>query len=72
MNMSKVHWWNGIDGGEPKCSEKNLAQYHFVRHRCHMDWPGIDINLNLIQRFQLVPCSEHIPSWLKNPSVFSV
>jgi hypothetical protein len=39
---------NDADDREPKILEKNLAQCHFVHHKAHMDWPGIDINLNQI------------------------
>lgn len=27
--------------GQLKFSEKNVSQCHFVRHKLHMDWPGI-------------------------------
>jgi hypothetical protein len=27
---------------KPKYLEKNLAHYHFVHHKFHMDYPGID------------------------------
>jgi hypothetical protein len=33
-------WRWYIDRGNPKNSEKNLSQYHFVHHKSHMDWPG--------------------------------
>jgi hypothetical protein len=36
------HRWNEIDKGKPKYSEKTLSQCHFVRHKSHMDWPGIE------------------------------
>jgi hypothetical protein len=36
------HWWNEIDRGKPKYSEKNLSQCHSVRHKSHMDCPGIE------------------------------
>jgi hypothetical protein len=28
--------------GKTNNSEKNLSQYHFVHHKFHMDWPGIE------------------------------
>jgi hypothetical protein len=31
------HWWNEIDRGIPKYSEKNLPQYHFSHHKSHVD-----------------------------------
>ena len=36
------HWWNEIDRGKPKYSEKNVSQCHFVRHKFHMDRSGIE------------------------------
>ena len=26
---------------EPKYTEKNLSQYHFVIHKSHMHWPAL-------------------------------
>jgi hypothetical protein len=34
--------WNETDRGNPKYSEKNLSQCHFVDHKSHMDRPGIE------------------------------
>jgi hypothetical protein len=36
------HRWNETDREKAKCSRKNLSQSHSVRHKCHMDWPGIE------------------------------
>jgi hypothetical protein len=33
-------WWNDIDRGKPKNSEKNLYQCHFVYHKSHWIDPG--------------------------------
>jgi hypothetical protein len=34
--------WDEIDRGKPKYSGKNLSQSHFVHHKSHMDWAGIE------------------------------
>jgi len=39
-----VHGWNDSDRVKPKYSEKKLSQCHFVHHKSHMDWPGIELN----------------------------
>jgi hypothetical protein len=39
------HRWNAIDREKPKYSRENLSQCHFVRHKSHMDWPGIERGL---------------------------
>jgi len=41
-NTSKEHWWNETDRAEPKYSEKNMTQCHFVRHKSQTYWSGIE------------------------------
>jgi uncharacterized membrane protein len=36
------HRWNEIDRRKPKNSGKNVSQCHFVHHKSHMDWTGIE------------------------------
>jgi hypothetical protein len=43
MKMSVEHSWNDSDSEKPQYSDKNLSQCHFVNHKSHMDWPGIEI-----------------------------
>jgi hypothetical protein len=34
------HWWKSADRIQPKYSEKNLYQRHFVSLKSNMDWQG--------------------------------
>jgi len=36
--MSMEHWKNDTEGGKPKCSERNLLQRHFFRHKSYIDY----------------------------------
>ena len=40
--MSVGHCWNDTDRGKPKYWEGNLSKWHFIHHKCHIDWPGIE------------------------------
>ena len=40
--MSMIRCWNDTDSVKPNYSERNLAQYHYVHHKSHMDWPGTE------------------------------
>jgi hypothetical protein len=40
--MSMERWWTDTETGNPKYSERNLSQRHYVHHKSHMDWPGIE------------------------------
>jgi len=35
------HWWSDVDGVTEKLGGEKLFKYHFVHHRCHMQWHGI-------------------------------
>jgi hypothetical protein len=37
--------WNDIDRGEPKNSEKNLSQWHFILHKSDVKWPAMNPGL---------------------------
>jgi hypothetical protein len=30
------------DSGKPQYSEKNLSHFHFVLHKSHLDWSGLE------------------------------
>ena len=40
--MSMEQRWNYTDGGNLKCSKKNLSQFYIIQHECHMGCPGIE------------------------------
>jgi hypothetical protein len=43
--MSLEHWWNDIEGGRLMSLEKIFC--HFIHHKSHMDWHGINLALHI-------------------------
>jgi len=42
MKMSREHWWNDTDRGKSKYWETNPSRCHFVHHKPHVVWPGVE------------------------------
>jgi hypothetical protein len=40
--MSMEHWWNNPDERKPKYLEEYLSRCHFVHHKSHIDWRGLE------------------------------
>ena len=40
--MSMEKWWDDVDGGKSKNSEKSLSPYNSVRLKSTMNWPGFN------------------------------
>jgi hypothetical protein len=36
------HWRNDTDRERPKDAEQDQSQCHFLRHKFHTHWPGIE------------------------------
>jgi len=42
INMSMEECWNDTDRRATKYLKKNLSQSHFIRHKSHMEWRGVE------------------------------
>jgi len=47
------------EGEEPKYSEKNLCQKHFVRDKSHIDWPKTPPGSSWLEAGDWLPESLH-------------
>jgi hypothetical protein len=43
--MSMEQWWNDVYWREPKNSEKNVSQCHFIHHKSHKEWPASELEI---------------------------
>jgi hypothetical protein len=49
MKISMGHRWNNTERGKLKYLEKNLSHCHFIYHKSHMDWPGIEACVSVVE-----------------------
>jgi hypothetical protein len=45
MKMIMDRWWNDTGRGTHTYSEKIVVDCHFVHHKSHVDWPGLEPGL---------------------------
>jgi hypothetical protein len=43
--ISLEHWWDDSDE-KPWVVLNTMSQRHFVHHKSHWQWPGIDLSLH--------------------------